>query len=328
MAEPPARPAAEPPGAPPAPPAEPPAEPPGAPPASPAEPPAAPPAEPAAGPPAAPATEPPAAPPTLTYAGYLRLPEILSAQHLRSDPPEHDEMLFVIQHQTTELWLKLLLHELRAARDHLAADAARPALKALARVKAVQRMLTEQWSVLATLTPPEYARFRGALGSSSGFQSHQYRAVEFLLGRKDAGFLALFDDPDARSLLAELLAAPTLYDEFLRHLARLGHPVPRPLLDRDVTATHRFTAALVPVLRAVYASTDRHWEAYEICESLVDLEDNLQVWRFRHLKTVERTIGRASGTGGSSGSAFLRAALEREFFPELYAVRTEIGGGG
>ncbi len=262
----------------------------------------------------------------MTYGGYLDLDRLLAAQHPRSNPEHHDELLFIVQHQTSELWLKLVLHELRAARRFLAEDEVEPALKCLARVKAVQRTLTEQWSVLATLTPREYAQFRGALGNASGFQSHQYRAVEFILGNKDAALLALFDDePTARPLLVELLESPTLYDEFLRFLARLGFAVPVDVLDRDVRQPWTFSPGLVPVFRQVYESADTPWGVYEACESLVDVEDAFQLWRVRHLLTVQRTIGSKTGTGGSSGVGFLRRALDLTFFPELYAVRTEIG---
>lgn len=262
----------------------------------------------------------------LSYGAYLHLDQLLAAQHPVSKPEHHDELLFIVQHQTSELWLKLMLHELRAVREHLRADDPRPALKGIARVKHIQRQLTEQWSVLATLTPSEYAEFRSFLGTSSGFQSHQYRAVEFLLGNKNAGMLELFGhDAAARDELATLLAEPTVYDEFLRHLARDGHPVPAAVLERDVTRPHVFTPELVPVFQRIYEHSHEFWEAYESCEELVDLEENFQFWRFRHLKTVERTIGEKVGTGGSSGVGFLRKALELTFFPELYAVRTEIG---
>jgi tryptophan 2,3-dioxygenase len=262
----------------------------------------------------------------LSYGKYLHLDEILHAQHPVSVPEHHDELLFILQHQTSELWLKLVLHELRAVQRQLAANDLRPALKGLARVKHIQRTLTEQWSVLATLTPSEYAEFRSFLGTSSGFQSYQYRAVEFRLGNKDRRMLSVFDDdPAARDLLVEALEAPSVYDEFLRYLARHGHDVPVELLQRDVTLPYRFNEDLVPVFVRIYDEPEKYWEAYEACEELVDLEENFQLWRFRHLKTVERTIGVKRGTGGSSGVAFLKAALDLTFFPELYAVRTEIG---
>jgi tryptophan 2,3-dioxygenase len=262
----------------------------------------------------------------MSYASYLQLPTLLSAQHPVSEPEHHDEMLFIIQHQTTELWLKLVLHELRSACDLLRGDQLAPALKRVARVKHVQRTLAEQWSVLATLTPSEYVQFRGVLGSSSGFQSWQYRAVEFVLGNKNPRMLAVFEaDPDALGVVRDALEQPSLYDEFLRYLARHGYPVPGEVLERDVTRAWTFREDLVPVFADIYAEAERHWSAYETCEELVDLEDNFQLWRFRHLKTVERIIGMKTGTGGSSGAPFLRRALDLTFFPELFAVRTRIG---
>ncbi|MCO8270565.1 tryptophan 2,3-dioxygenase family protein [Actinoplanes sp. TRM 88003] len=262
----------------------------------------------------------------LSYGAYLHLDELLNAQHPVSVPEHHDELLFILQHQTSELWLKLVLHELREVTRRLAKDELRPALKGLARVKHIQRTLTEQWSVLATLTPSEYAEFRSFLGTSSGFQSYQYRAVEFLLGNKDRRMLSLFeDDQSALEMLTEALEAPSVYDEFLRFLHRHGHDVPVELLQRDVTLPYRYNDDLVPVFVRIYSDPEQFWEAYEACEELVDIEENFQLWRFRHLKTVERTIGFKRGTGGSSGVAFLKAALDLTFFPELYAVRTEIG---
>jgi tryptophan 2,3-dioxygenase len=208
----------------------------------------------------------------------------------------------------------------------IAADDLRPALKSLARVKHIQRQLLDQWAVLATLTPSEYARFRGALGHSSGFQSAQYRVVEFLLGNKNAQMAEVFaHDPAARSELEAALEAPSLYDEFLRYLARAGHPVPGDLLIRDVTRAHEFHEGLLPVLKEIYENPEARWEAYETCEELVDIEESFQLWRFRHLKTVTRIIGFKRGTGGSSGVSFLKAALDLTFFPEVLAVRTEIG---
>jgi tryptophan 2,3-dioxygenase len=262
----------------------------------------------------------------MTYGRYLDLDRLLHAQHPRSSPEHHDELLFIVQHQTSELWLKLALHELRAARDDLDDDNLDHALKCLARVKNIQRTLIEQWSVLATLTPREYAEFRDSLANASGFQSFQYRAIEFVLGNKDARLLKVFaDDPEAHALLSELLAAPTLYDAFLGVLARAGYPVPEEILTRDHREPWVFQPALVPVFRQIYESSESPWGLYEACESLVDVEDNFQLWRFRHLRTVQRTIGFKTGTGGSSGVAFLRKALDLTFFPELYAVRTEIG---
>ncbi|MEF2978349.1 tryptophan 2,3-dioxygenase [Subtercola sp. YIM 133946] len=262
----------------------------------------------------------------MTYGSYLSLDTLLSAQHPLSEPEHHDELLFIIQHQTTELWLKLVLHELREACELLAADELGAALKKIARVKHIQKTMTEQWSVLATLTPSEYAQFRGALGNSSGFQSFQYRAVEFILGNKNSRMLAVFDgEPGAQAVLDELLHRPSLYDEFLRYLARQGLGVPAEVLDRDVTVAHVMTPSLLPVYIEIYDNAETYWAIYEACEEPVDLEENFQLWRFRHLRTVQRTIGMKFGTGGSSGVDFLRRALDLTFFPELFAVRTEIG---
>jgi tryptophan 2,3-dioxygenase len=263
---------------------------------------------------------------SMSYGHYLGLDQLLSAQHPRSEPPQHDELLFIVQHQVAELWLKLLLHELRSARSLMASDDLAPALKRLARVKHIQNQLVEQWSVLATLTPSEYALIRPFLATSSGFQSYQYRAVEFLLGNKNRDMVAVFDhDPTARRMLEEALAEPSVYDEFLRYLHRRGYAVPASVLERDVTQPYRLDEALVDVFAGVYADPDGHWGVYETCEELVDIEDNFQTWRFRHLQVVTRTIGHKVGTGGSSGVDFLRRALDLTFFPELYAVRTRIG---
>ena len=262
----------------------------------------------------------------MSYGSYLDLDTLLGAQKPVSAPEHHDELLFIIQHQTTELWLKLVLHELRAATAFLRQDQIAPALKCIARVKHIQRTLTEQWSVLATLTPSEYAEFRHFLGNSSGFQSYQYRAVEFALGNKNRRMLSVFDnDPDAHALLSEMLEAPSIYDEFLRYLHRQGFSIPASVLERDVTEAWVLHPELVATFREIYENASEHWGAYEACEELVDLEDNFQLWRFRHLKTVQRIIGMKTGTGGSSGAAFLQKALELTFFPELFAVRTELG---
>ncbi|GAB3125310.1 tryptophan 2,3-dioxygenase [Glaciibacter psychrotolerans] len=262
----------------------------------------------------------------MSYSSYLDLDTLLRAQRPVSTPPHHDELLFIIQHQTSELWLKLMLHELRAASAALRADQLAPALKGIARVKHIQRTLTEQWSVLATLTPSEYAEFRGFLGNSSGFQSYQYRAVEFALGNKNRRMLSVFEsDPDALALLTDVYEAPSIYDEFLRYLHRAGYPIPIDVVQRDVTEAWVLHPELVPTFVSIYQDASANWAAYEACEELVDLEDNFQLWRFRHLKTVQRIIGMKTGTGGSSGAAFLQKALELTFFPELFAVRTEIG---
>ncbi|PUA80065.1 tryptophan 2,3-dioxygenase [Nocardioides currus] len=263
----------------------------------------------------------------MSYGDYLRLDLLLSAQQPQSDPPQHDELLFIVQHQTSELWLKLMVHELRSARSLLATDDLSPALKRLARVKHIQRVLTDQWSVLATLTPSEYAEIRPFLATSSGFQSAQYREVEFLLGNKDADMVRVFKhDAAVRDELSTLLNEPSLYDEFLAYLSRRGYAVPEDVLTRDVTRQHAASPELVEVFAQVYAAPSEHWGVYETCEELVDVEDNFQQWRFRHLQVVQRTIGHKIGTGGSSGVDFLRRALDLTFFPELFEVRTRIGG--
>ncbi len=263
-----------------------------------------------------------------TYAGYLDLPRLLDAQHPLSRPEHHDEMLFIVQHQVSELWMKLIIHELRAAIAHLQQDRLDPCAKILARVKQVQRQLFEQWAVLETLTPSEYLEFRQVLGPASGFQSLQYRCIEFLLGNKNSEMVAVFaHDADAQRTLRAILEAPGLYDEFLRHLARRGHAVPAACIERDWAQPHHREPALVPVFRRIYADTHTHWAAYALCEQLVDVEESFQLWRFRHMKTVERIIGHKRGTGGSSGVGFLKQALELTFFPELLEVRTVLGPG-
>jgi tryptophan 2,3-dioxygenase len=262
----------------------------------------------------------------LNYGDYLRLDLILSAQQPRSTPPCHDEMLFIVQHQVAELWLKLMIHELSSAIERLRADDVDSCLKVLARVKQVQRQLYEQWGVLATLTPTEYLAFREVLGPASGFQSVQYRMVEFMLGNKQGEMLAVFaHDTAAQAQLRAVYEAPSLYDEFLRYLARQGHAVPADTLQRDVTQPYARHAGLLPVLTRIYSHPEAHWPAYHLCEQLIDLEENFQLWRFRHLKTVERIIGFRAGTGGSSGVEFLRRALNLTFFPELLEVRTHLG---
>ena len=266
----------------------------------------------------------------LTYGGYLQLDALLGAQRPVSGadgkPPRHDEMLFIVQHQVAELWMKLMIHELRAAIARVRADELEPSFKILARVKLIQKQLFEQWAVLETLTPSEYEGFRPALGTSSGFQSAQYRAIEFLLGNKNAAILDVFrHDPATFAELERLLHAPSLYDEFLRHLARRGLPVPRESVERDFSQPYVRNPGLVPVLQTIYEDPKRWWDAYDMCEKLIDVEEAFQLWRFRHLKTVERIIGHKRGTGGSSGVTFLRRALEISFFPELIDVRTEIG---
>jgi len=258
-----------------------------------------------------------------SYGGYLCLDRILAAQRPRST--HHDELLFIIQHQTSELWMKLLVHELSAAIEHVKTDRLSPCFKILARVKQIQRQLFEQWAVLETLTPSEYVQFRDTLGPASGLQSFQFRAIEFLLGNKNAALIDVYRHaPATHAWLSRLLAQPGLYDEFLRHLARRGLPVPAARVTRDWTQRYERHAGVVEVLKSIYEDPARHWDAYEMCEKLVDVEENYQLWRFRHLKTVERTIGFKRGTGGTAGVPYLRKTLEIALFPELIDVRTEI----
>ena len=259
-----------------------------------------------------------------SYGGYLQLERLLGAQQPRSS--HHDEMLFIIQHQTAELWMKLMIHELAAAIAHVKAGSLAPCFKILARVKQIQRQLFEQWAVLETLTPSEYALFRGVLGPASGLQSHQFRAIEFMLGNKDAGVVELQRHDEATfQYLKGLLQAPSLYDEFLRYLARRGMPVPAERAERDWSQPYQRHPGVVSVFKSIYEDTARYWAEYDMCEKLVDVEENFLLWRFRHVKTVERIIGFKRGTGGTAGVPFLRRTLELALFPELIDVRTEIG---
>ena len=258
-----------------------------------------------------------------TYGGYLQLDRLLGAQHPRTQ--QHDEMLFIIQHQTSELWMKLLLHEFDRALLYVKHDELEPCFKIFARVAHIQRMLFEQWAVLETMTPSEYSGFRGALGRASGFQSFQYRALEFMLGNKaEAHLLPHRGDPTVYAWLEERLRKPSLYDEFLRYLKRHGHDVPDGRVERDFAKPYEKSAGVVQVFQRVYRAPEQYWDAYEMAEKLVDIEERFQLWRFRHMKTVHRIIGHKPGTGGSSGVGFLKQALDLSFFPELWDVRTEL----
>jgi len=259
-----------------------------------------------------------------SYGGYLALDVLLSAQKPRSK--HHDEMLFIIQHQTSELWMKLMIHELTAAIGHVKADELAPCFKILARVKQIQRQLFEQWAVLETLTPSEYLEFRDVLGPASGLQSFQFRAIEFLLGNKNARRIELNrHDAQTHAYLKALLEQPSLYDEYLRYLARRGMPVPQERIERDWSQPYERHPGVVAVFKTVYDDPEQYWDCYDMCEKLVDVEENFQLWRFRHVKTVERVIGFKRGTGGSDGVAFLRKSLEVALFPELIDVRTHLG---
>lgn len=261
----------------------------------------------------------------MDYAGYLHLERVLNAQEPLSDPNHHDEMLFIIQHQTSELWMKLVIHELRAAIDYVQRDELGPCFKILARVKHVQRMLFEQWSVLETLTPSEYVQFRGVLGNASGFQSHQFRTIEFLFGNKDPQSVNVFKhNPEVHAELTQTLHAPSLYEEFLRYLHRHNFPVPETVINRDFTQPYEAHDAVTAVFKTIYSNPESHWDAYEMAEKLVDIEEQFTLWRVRHVLTVERIIGFKTGTGGSSGIPFLRKAVNIRLFPELWSVRTEL----
>jgi len=262
----------------------------------------------------------------LTYASYLDLHTLLSAQKPRSKGPHHDELLFIIQHQTTELWFKLMIHELRAAIGRVQTDDLEGAFKILARVKSIQHQLQSQWSVLETLTPTEYMQFRHVLESGSGLQSPQYRIVEFLLGAKDARHLDMQKhDEWAHAQLSEALREPSIYDAFLRHLAeKRGLPVPREVLDRDLSVAHESHPGVIKVFKTIYGDPRTHWDAYEMAEKLVDVDESFSLWRFRHLKVVMRIIGFKRGTGGTPGVPYLQQAVSHTFFPELWQVRTDL----
>ena len=259
----------------------------------------------------------------MSYGDYLHLDEILGAQHPRS--ADHNEMLFIVQHQASELWMKLMIHELAAARSRIAADDLPPAFKMLARVARIMAQLNQSWDVLSTLTPAEYSAFRGRLGSSSGFQSFQYRMVEFLLGNKNAVMMEPHRHrADLFERLSEQHRSPSIYDEAIRVLARRAIPVDRECVERDCTALHTFNESVCRAWVEVYRNADTHWDLYELAEKLVDLEDAFRQWRFRHATTVERIIGAKRGTGGTSGVGYLRRVLDNELFPELWRARTEI----
>src|SRR5207248_156851 len=257
---------------------------------------------------------------------------LLSAQQPLASPAHHDELLFIVQHQTTELWFKLVIHELRGAIAALRREEPQPCYKILARVSNIQNQLMSQWAVLATLTPSEYVQFRHVLGPASGIQSFQHRIIEFMLGNKDAQMLAVFEhDPAAHARVKAAFEAPSLYDEYLRFLARSGLYIPREVLERDVTLPHTRHPAITATVKKVYEEPDVHWDAYELAEKLVDLDEAYALWRYRHLKVVSRIICRKRGTGGTAGVGYLEQVAGRVFFPELWDVRTELeerGGSG
>jgi tryptophan 2,3-dioxygenase len=257
----------------------------------------------------------------MSYGDYLALDAILGAQHPLSEA--HDEMLFIIQHQTTELWMRLAIHELGAARRAIARDQVAPAMKMLARMSRIFEQLNGAWDVLRTMTPSEYTRFRSQLGQSSGFQSRQYRLIEFLLGNRNQAMLKPHaHDAETTQLLEAELATPSLYDEVLRLADRHGLRMPATVLARDVRETHSFNEGVLQAWRIVYEAPETHWMLYELAEKLVDFEDYFRRWRFNHVTTVERVIGFKRGTGGTGGVSYLKRMLEVELFPELWRVRT------
>ena len=260
---------------------------------------------------------------SMSYGDYLQLDAILSAQKPLS--PAHDEMLFIVQHQTSELWMKLMLHELRAAIGHIAGDALQPAFKMLARVSKIMEQLVHAWDVLATMTPPEYSAMRPYLGQSSGFQSYQYRCIEFSMGNKNRAMLKPHEH--RADLLAQVQAAyeaPSLYDEALRLMARRGIEVPASHTERDWTQPYAESEAVEQAWLTVYRNPEQHWDLYQLGEELTDLEDAFRLWRFRHVTTVERVIGFKRGTGGTGGVSYLRKMLDVVLFPEIWRLRTNL----
>jgi tryptophan 2,3-dioxygenase len=260
---------------------------------------------------------------SMSYGDYLGLNQILTAQHPLS--PNHNELLFIIQHQTSELWIKLMLHELQAVREQIRNGELPPAFKMLARVARIMDQLVHAWDVLATMTPPEYTAIRPYLGASSGFQSFQYRELEFILGNKNANMLAVHQAmPEHHALLERELHTPSLYDEAVRLLARSGLPVSQARLDADPTQPTVHDDSVLAAWLEVYRDPEHHWALYELAEKLVDMETAFRTWRFRHVSTVERIIGFKTGTGGTAGVSYLRKMLDVVLFPELFALRTAL----
>lgn len=259
----------------------------------------------------------------MTYTDYLHLNTVLSSQHRLSD--HHDEMLFIIIHHVSELWMKLIIHELTTAIERIGDGDLQPAFKMLARVSRIQEQIIHAWDVLSTMTPAEYLEFRDKLGKASGFQSYQYRLIEFALGYKSTHILKIYEnEPGIYNALKAALHAPSIYDVSIKALARAGFPINEELLDRDYSVVYSGDDTVKTAWEEVYRNVDKYWELYELAEKLVDIEDWLQQWRFRHMKTVERIIGYKQGTGGSSGVHYLRQVLDHRFFPELWDLRTSL----
>jgi len=260
---------------------------------------------------------------SMSYADYLKLKPLLSCQVPLTK--EHDELLFITIHQASELWIKLCLHEVEGAIAQIRKGELGPAFKMLARVARVQASLIQSWDILSTMTPFDFASFRESLGQSSGFQSHQYRMLEFRLGNKNAELVRVFEsDPEIHAKVERALAEPSLYDESIALLARRGFVIPNEKLARDFSQSYTVDDRVTEAWRAIYRDAHTHWDLYELAEKLVDVEYRFQLWRFSHMKTVERIIGHAPGTAGTSGVSYLAKALELTFYPELWRVRTEI----
>ncbi|PWK16479.1 tryptophan 2,3-dioxygenase [Tumebacillus permanentifrigoris] len=259
----------------------------------------------------------------MTYGDYLHLDKILSGQHRLSE--HHDEMLFIIIHQASELWMKLILHELDAARTYILQNNLEPAFKMLSRVSRIQQQLIQSWDVLSTLTPAEYMEFRESLGRSSGFQSYQNRMIEFMFGRKNAAALSVFEhQPELHQLVQGALQERSIYDAAILSLSQHGLPIDAVCLDRDWSQDYQANESVTNAWLTVYRNVDQYWDLYELAEKLVDVDSRQQQWRFNHMMTVERIIGFKHGTGGSSGVDYLRRALDHRFFPELWSIRTQL----
>ncbi|HZF14328.1 MAG TPA: tryptophan 2,3-dioxygenase [Steroidobacteraceae bacterium] len=260
---------------------------------------------------------------SLSYGQYLHLDQLLAAQHPLSS--HHDEALFIAAHQVQELWMKLCLHELTAALDCIRRDDLGPSFKMLSRFARIQTQMVQAWDVLSTMTPADYSSFRNHLGKSSGFQSHQYRVLEFLLGNKNPEYVQVFQrEPAVHEVVNRALHSPSIYDECLRLLSRRGYDIPQEYVDRDWSQPYHANKQVAAAWLSVYHTVDEHWDLYELAEKLVDLDHNFQLWRFSHVKTVERIIGYKRGTGGTGGVSYLMKALELRLFPELWTVRTSM----
>ncbi|MGG2092047.1 tryptophan 2,3-dioxygenase [Bacillus sp. S13(2024)] len=259
----------------------------------------------------------------MTYGEYLQLDSLLSSQKRLSD--HHDEMLFIVIHQASELWMKLILHEIEAAIESIKNENLAPAFKMLARVSKIQSQIIQSWDILATLTPAEYIEFRDSLGQASGFQSYQYRMIEFALGYKTPHVLKIYEkDAELHARLYKALHTPSLYDVAIQTLAKEGFPINPSVLQRDITQPYEADATVEAAWLEVYSDVKKYWDLYQLAEKLIDIEDWLQQWRFRHMKTVERIIGNKMGTGGSSGVSYLKRVLDQSVFPELWTIRTKL----